>query len=119
MDSLARISFANCNFEKFYLLENVFESYHFQNCMFKHFNARKAKFSNCQFKDCKITNSGMTRAEFYDTNFKNSKFLDIDLVTSNLDLIFVEDVKIWKSKYWIEIKDFSSFEKHLDEMVRD
>ena len=76
----------------------------------------------------------MTRAEFYDTQFKNYKFLDVDLITSyfdrykfegieffksNLNFILVEDVKIWKSKECIEIKDFSSFEGHLYDMVRD
>jgi uncharacterized protein YjbI with pentapeptide repeats len=70
----------------------------------------------------------MTRAEFYDTHFKNCEFLGVDLgasnfdrckfegtrfFKSNLDLILVGDVKIRKSKEWVEIKDFSSFEKHL------
>jgi hypothetical protein len=41
--------------------------------------------------------------EFRETIFKNS----------NLDLILVEDVKVWKSDEWIQIKDFSSFEKLL------
>jgi uncharacterized protein YjbI with pentapeptide repeats len=72
----------------------------------------------------------MTRAEFYDIHFKNCEFLGVDLARSdfdsckfkgtrffksNLDLILVEDVKVWKSKDWVEIEDFSSFEKHLDE----
>jgi hypothetical protein len=46
----------------------------------------------------------MTRAEFYDSSFK-----------SNLTLILVKDVKVWQSKEWVEIEDFSSFEKHFDE----
>ena len=72
----------------------------------------------------------MTRAEFYDTHFKNCEFLNVNLAgsdfdrcklkstkffKSNLNFILVEDVKVWKSKEWVEIKDFSSFEKHLDE----
>ena len=129
-DALARVSFVNCNFEKVHLLGKVFGSCSFQNCTFNHFNARKAKFSSCHFEDCKITNSDMTRAEFYDTHFKNCEFLGVDLAASdfdrcklestrffksNLNLILVEDVKVWKSKEWVEIKDFSSFEKHLDE----
>lgn len=72
----------------------------------------------------------MTRAEFYDTHFKNFEFLGVDLAASNFDrcklestrffksnlnFILVEDVKVWKSKEWLEIKDFFSVEKHLDE----
>jgi len=41
--------------------------------------------------------------EFRETIFKNS----------HLDLILVKDVKVWKSDEWIQIKDFSSFEKLL------
>ena len=123
-DALARVSLVNCNFEKIHLLGKVFGSCSFQNCTFNHFNARKAKFSSCHFEDCKIINSDMTRAEFYDTHFKNCEFLGVDLAASNFDrcklkstkflksnlnLILVEDVKVWKSKEWVEIKDFSSF----------
>lgn len=129
-DALARVSFVNCNFEKVHLLGKVFGSCSFQNCTFNYFNARKTKFSSCSFEDCKITNSDMTRAEFYDTHFKNCEFLSVDLAASdfdrcklestrffksNLNLILVEDIKVWKSKEWVKIKDFSSFEKHLDE----
>lgn len=106
-DALARVSFVNCNFEK------VFGSCSFQNCTFNHFNARKTKFSSCHFEDCKITNSDVTRVEFYDTHFKNCEFLGVDLAASNFDrcklkstkffksnlnLILVKDVKVWKSK---------------------
>jgi hypothetical protein len=44
--------------------------------------------------------------EFRETIFKNN----------NLDLILVEDVKVWKSNEWIEIKDESDFEKILKDM---
>ena len=129
-EALARISFVNCNFEDIDMIGKVFGSCSFQNCTFNQFDARKAKFSSCHFEDCKITNSDMTRAEFYDTHFKNCEFLGVDLAASdfdrcklkstrffksNLNLILVADVKVWKSKEWVEIKDFSSFEKHLDE----
>ena len=129
-DALARISFVNCNFEKVHLLGKVFGSCSFQNCTFNHFNARKGKFSSCHFEGYKITNSDMTRAEFYDTHFKNCEFLGVDLAASefdsykfkttrffqsNLNFILIENVKVWKSKKWIEIEDFSSFQKHLDE----
>ena len=124
-DALARVFFVNCNFEKVHLLGKVFGSCSFQNCTFNHFNARKAKFSSCHFEDCKITNSDMTRAEFYDTHFKNCEFLGVDLAASdfdscklettrflksNLNLILVENVKVWGSKEWVEIEDFSSFQ---------
>ena len=67
----------------------------------------------------------MTRAEFYDTHFKNCEFLGVDLAASdfddcklettrflksNLNFIGVENVKVWESKKWVEIKDFSSFQ---------
>ena len=127
-DALARISFVNCKFEKVSLGGKVFGSCSFQNCTFNHFYARKARFSNCHLEDCKITNSDMTRAEFYDTHLKNCEFLGVDLAASdfdsckfegtrffksNLDFIIGDDVKIWKSKKWIEIKHFS--EKDLYE----
>ena len=72
----------------------------------------------------------MTRAEFYDTYFKNCEFLGVDLAASdfgncklettrffksNLDLILVEDVKVWKSKAWVEVNNFSILEKDSDE----
>ena len=125
-EALARISFVNCNFEDIDMIAKVFGSCSFQNCTFHQFDARKAKFSSCHFEDCKITNSDMTRAEFYDTHFQNCEFLGVDLAASdfekcklkstrflksNLNFILVEDVKFWKSKEWVEIKDFSSFEK--------
>jgi uncharacterized protein YjbI with pentapeptide repeats len=65
-------------------------------------------------------NSDLTRAEFYDSSFENSSFLEVDLAASdfqkvefvetkfnnsNLDLILAWDVKCWKSKKWIEIKE--------------
>ena len=72
----------------------------------------------------------MTRAEFDYTHFKNCEFLGVNLAASsfyyctfhtttffknNLSLIDVYNSKIWKADEWVEIKDFSSFQKHLDE----
>jgi uncharacterized protein YjbI with pentapeptide repeats len=129
-DALPGISFVNCTFENVFLLGKVFGSCSFQNCTFNNFNARKAIFSGCQFEDCQITNSDITRAEFYDSSFKNCNFLGVDLAASdfdscklkiprflksNLDLIGVNDVKVWESEEWVEIEDFSRFEEHLDE----
>ena len=112
------------------MIGKVFGSCRFQNCTFNQFDARKAKFSSCNFEGCKITNSDMTTAEFYDTHFKNCDFLGVNLVASdfdncklettrffrsNLDFILVEDVKVWKSKGWVKVNDFSILEKDLDE----
>lgn len=70
----------------------------------------------------------MTRAKFYDIHFKSCQFLDVDLAASdfdrcklestrffksNLNLILVEDIKVWKSTEWVKIQDFSSFEKQI------
>lgn len=129
-NALPRICFINCNFENISLRGGVLGSYSFQSCKFNRFNARKGEFSNCYFEDCKITNSDMTRAEFYDTYFKNCQFSGVDLAAgyfdyckleittffkSNLDLISINNVKVLKSNEWVEIEDFSSFQKHLDE----
>lgn len=129
-DALARVFFVKCNFKKVHLLRKVFESCSFQNCTFNHFNAKKAKFSSCHFEDCKIINSDMTRAEFFDTHFKNCEFLGVDLAASNFDwcklkstrffksnlnLILVEHVKVWKSKKWVEISGFLILKKDSDE----
>ena len=88
-DALARISFINCNFKKLHLLGKVFGSCSFQNCTFNYFSARKGKFSSCDFDSCKL---------------ETTRFLK-----SNLNLILVENVKVWESKEWVEIEDFSSF----------
>lgn len=129
-DALAGISFVSCHFEDFEMTGNVFGSSCFQNCTFNKFYARKATFSSCHFEGCRITNADMTRADFYDTYFKNCEFLSVNLRAShfhtckleltrflknNLTLIGVKNVKVWKSKEWVEIQDFSSFQKHLDE----
>lgn len=72
----------------------------------------------------------MTRTTFYDTSFTNSNFLKVYLGASDFDscklkitrffksnFILVEDVKVWKSKEWVEIKDFSTFENHFDQSI--
>lgn len=124
-DALPGISFVNCSFENIHLLGKVLGSCSFQNCRFNNVNLRKATISGSQFKNCQIMNSDMTRAEFYGSSFTNCNFLKVDLrasdfcrckfqkttfFESNLDLIGISDVKVWKSDEWIEIKDFSSFD---------
>ena len=127
--SRIKISFVNCTFENVNRSGEVFGSCSFQNCMFKNFSTRKATFSGCSFEDCKITDSDMTRGDFYQTHFKNCEFVNVDLTASdiysctfketrflksNLQLVGVDNVKVWKSNEWVKIKDCSSFEKHLD-----
>ena len=70
-DTLAKIFFVNCHFEKVHLLSKVIGSCSFQNDTFNNFKARKAKFPSCYFEDCQIPNSDMTRAELYDNSFTN------------------------------------------------
>ena len=129
-DALPGISFINCSFEEVSLVGKVFGSCNFENCAFNYFNVRKGTLSGCYFKGCKITNSDMTRAYFYDTHFADCKFLGVDLAASdfdsckfettifsksNLNFISFENVKVWKLKEWLEIKDSFSFQKYLDE----
>ncbi len=129
-DALAGISFVSCTFENVQLGGKVFGTCSFQDCIFNDFVVRKATFSNCCFEDCKITDSDMTRGDFYKTYFKNCEFSGVDLAASdfysckfkktkffrsNLDLIIARNVKVWKSKEWVKIEDFSSFQKDSDE----
>ena len=97
-------------------------------CRFSNVIFRKSEFWSCTFLECQIKESNLTRAEFNSSTFKNCEFLNSNLRASNfmdfkfretifknshLDLILVEDGKVWKSDEWIQIKDFSSFEKLL------
>ncbi len=50
----------------------------------------------------------MLLVDFDRCKLKSTKFFK-----SNLNPILVEDVKVCESKEWIEIKDFSRFEKAL------
>ena len=103
----------------------LFVSVRFLNCEFQNVTVRKSQYWDCTLKNTQIYNSNWTRAEFYDSSFTNCKFLGINLrasdfseckfketnfFNSNLDLILVEDVKIWESEGWVEIKDFSYFD---------
>ena len=71
-------------------------------------NLTGAKFNSSTFKNCEFLNSNL-RAN----NFMDFEFREIIFKNSNLDLILVEDIKVWKSDEWMQIKDFSSFEKLL------
>jgi len=128
-EAFSRISFVNCNFENIEVMGNVFVLCHFQNCTFNQFWVRKAQFSSCYFEGCKITNCNMTRAEFYKTDFTDCEFLSTDLAASDFDIckfrttrflksdlnfIIANDVKVWESKEWVEVNDFSIFEKNSD-----
>jgi len=129
-NALARIIFGNCIFEELDLLGKVFGSCDFKDSKFNHLSFRKCQFSNCRFQNCQIINSDLTRAEFHDCSFRNCEFLRSDLAASdfwncefsettfkhsNLNFILVQDVKVWKSKEWVEVNDFSILEKDSDE----
>jgi len=129
-NALAGIIFVNCRFEELDLLGKVFGSCDFKDCKFNHLSFRKCQFSNCRFQNCQIIYSDLTRAEFHDCSFRNCEFLKSDLAASNfwncefsettfkhsnLNFIIVQNVKVWKSKEWVEIKDFSNFENHFDQ----
>ena len=47
------------------------------------------------------------------SDFDKCKLEETRFFKSNLDLILVEDIKVWQSKEWVEIKDFSNFETYL------
>ena len=85
-------------------------------------------FGVVPFLECQIKESNLTRAEFNSSIFKNCEFLQSDLAASdfwncefsettfkhsNLNFIIVQDVKVWKSKEWIEVNDFSILEKEF------
>ena len=125
-NALSEIIWVDCRFESLDLLGKVFGSCNFENCKFNNLSLRKCQFSNCNLKNCQIVKSDLSRAEFNDSSFRNCEFLGVDLAASdfrrcelfetifknsNLDLIIARSVKVWKSKEWIQIKDFSSFEK--------
>ena len=71
-------------------------------------NLTRAEFNSSTFKNCEFLNSNLRASNFMDFEFRETIFKN-----SHLDLILVEDVKVWKSDEWIKIKDFSSFEKLL------
>ena len=129
-NALSLINFVDCRFEELDLLGKVFGSCDFKDCKFNHLSFRKCQFSNCKFENCQIVNSDLTRAEFDDSSFRNCEFLKSNLAASdfrrceliettfkhsNLNFILVKDVKVWKSKEWIEVNDFSILEKDSDE----
>lgn len=101
--NFVNLTFKNIDFTGSFFSKTIFESCRFNNVIF-----RKSEFWNCTFLDCQMTESNLTRAEFNSSTFKNCKFLN-----TNLDLILVEDVKVWKADEWIQIKDSSNFEKLL------
>ena len=126
-DALALKNFVDCRFEKIELLGKPINFCKFKNSEFNHFSFRKCQFGKCTFENCQIVKSNITRAEFRNCNFINCEFLESDLGASdfwncnfsetrfkdsNLKFIIIEDVKVWESGEWIQIKDFSNFENH-------
>ena len=77
-------------------------------CQIKESNLTRAEFNSSTFKNCEFLNSNLRASDFDSCKFKKTIFKN-----SHLDLIRVEDVKVWNADEWIQIKDFSSFEKLL------
>jgi uncharacterized protein YjbI with pentapeptide repeats len=128
---LGGINFVNLTFKNIDFTGSFFSKTIFENCRFSNVILRKSEFWSCTFLECQMTGSNLTRAEFNSSSFTNCNFLEVDLaasdfdrckfegtrfVKSNLDLILIEDVKVWKPNEWIEIKDESDFEKILKDM---
>lgn len=128
---LGGINFVNLTFKNIDFTGSFFSKTIFENCRFSNVILRKSEFWSCTFLECQMTESNLTRADFNSSTFKNCEFLNSNLrasnfmdfefreiifKNSNLDLILVEDVKVWKSNEWIEIKNESNFEKILKDM---
>lgn len=125
---LGGIHFVNLTFKNIDFTGSFFSKTIFENCRFSNLILVKSEFWSCTFLECQIKESNLRRAEFNSSTFKNCQFLNSDLSASDymhckfretifknshLDLILLKDVKVWKSDEWIQIKDFSSFEKLL------
>ena len=129
-NALSLINFVDCRFEEIDFLGRSINVCKFKNSEFNYFSFRKCQFAKCTFENCRIVKSDLTRVEFRNCNFINCEFLQSDLAASdfdscklettrffksNLNFIIVQDVKVWKSKGWVEVNDFSILEKDLDE----
>ena len=103
----------------------------FKNCRLKDTIFRKCEFWNSTFENCQVEKCDLTRGEFYNGNFRNCNFININLRgsgfsdfefietkfhNSNLDLIIVRSVKLWKSNQCTQIEKSSSFEKILKDL---
>jgi len=129
-NALSLINFVDCRFEEIDFLGKSINVCKFKNSEFNYFSFRKCQFAKCTFENCRIVKSDLTRVEFRNCNFINCEFLQSDFAASdfwncefsettfkhsNLNFIIVQDVKVWESKEWVEIKDFSNFENHFDQ----
>ena len=130
-NALSIINFVDCRFKEIDFLGRSINFCKFKNSEFNDSSFRKCQFSKCNFENCQIVKLDITKAEFRNCNFRNCEFLQSDLSAtdfwecqfvettfkhSNLNFIIVQDVKVWKSNEWIEIKDESNFEKILKDM---
>jgi uncharacterized protein YjbI with pentapeptide repeats len=128
---LGGINFVNLTFKNIDFTGSFFSKTIFENCRFSNVIFRKSELWSCTFLECQMTESNLTRAEFNLSTFKNCEFLNSDLTASyfmdfefretifknsNLDLILIDDVKVWKFNEWIEIEDKSDFKKILKDM---
>lgn len=80
----------------------------FKNLTFKNVDFTGTFFSKIIFENCKFLKSNLKASYFMNSEFKETIFKN-----SHLDLIMVKAVKVWKSDEWIQIENFSNFEKLL------
>jgi len=129
---LGGINFVNLTFKNIDFTGSFFFKTIFKNSRFSNVTLRKSEFWNCTFLEWQIKESNLTRSEFNLSTFKNCDFLNSNLranhfmdfefretifKNSNLDLILVEDVKVWKFDKWIQIKNFSIFNQLKEQKI--
>ena len=122
-NALSLINFVDCRFEEIDFLGISINLCKFKNSEFNYFSFRKCQFAKCTFENCQIVKSDLTRVEFRNCNFINCEFRESDLTASdfwnceftettfkhtNLNFIIVQNVRVWKSKEWVEIKELKS-----------
>lgn len=128
---LGEITFFDVEFRKVDFTGSNFVGCKFKNCRLKNIIFRKCEFWNSTFENCQIEKCDFTRVAFYNDNFRNCNFLygnlrandfsDFEFIetkfkNSNLDLIIVRSIKLWKSNQSTEIEKFSNFEKILKDL---
>ena len=127
---LGTLTFCEVDFERVDFTGSTFVNCEFKNCRFKDVILRKCEFWNPIFENCQIEKSNLTRANFHEGIFRNCNFIESNLTASyfselefiqtkfnnsNLNLIGARSIKVWKSKGWVEVNNFSIFKKDSDE----
>jgi len=63
----------------------------------------RVEFRNCNFINCEFRESDLTASDFWNCEFTETTFKH-----TNLNFIIVQNVRVWKSKEWVEIKELKS-----------